>query len=145
MPSTVNSDKIGKSAKQIHAGIQNVTCTAEITATASGTETINLLPIPRGARIHDVLVTLDSSGGGTGAESVIVQSSGAGKTYLSATWAACAVGARAGNTANVHAALAYVYTASDTLILQTTGAVGTGTASMTFNVSVNYSVEEDQT
>lgn len=145
MPSTVNSDKIGKPAKQIHAGVQNVSCQAEITATASGTETINLIHIPRGARIHDIVVTADSDGGGTGGESVIVQSATAGKTYLSATWAACAVGARAGNSTGLNAALNYVYTASDTLILQTRNAVGTGTASMTFNVSVSYSVEEDQT
>ena len=145
MASTQNSDKIGQPAKQIHAGINYIVARGSLTATASGTDTINLIHLPRGAKIQDIFVTTDVTDSGTGGESIVIKSSGAERTYMSATLAQCAVGARMGATVSMHAALGYVYTASDTLILQTgASAVGTGTASISFKVAVSYTVEDDQ-
>jgi hypothetical protein len=125
-----------EAVKVTHVGLVSKTIDYTLSETASGSTTINMMRMPGGARIQELILNANCDGIGTGAETVAVYDS-LGNTYIKTTTFAASL--RMNDPSGQNARL----TGSANLILQLCNCVGTGTATMQFAMTTMYLGEDD--
>lgn len=132
-----SSDITSKEAVKVnHAGLTSRTVKHTLKETASGSTTINMMRMPGGARIQELILNANCDGIGTGAETVAVYDS-LGNSYIKTTTFAASL--RMNDSGGQDTRL----TSSANLILQLCDCVGTGTATMQFAMTTQYLGEDD--
>lgn len=143
MASTFNSPDVTSNSapKAIHAGVNAVQVQYTLDQTASGAYTLNMYPLPGGARVFDVKVGYTSPiEAGANTNGLVTVKDSEGNVYIQSASAANSVVL----TYNpLVSGLASQLSASANLQIGLTGFGGTGTASTTFTVTLLYTTDED--
>lgn len=123
----------------IQAGVNWNFATYTMTETASGSNSIAMVPLPGGGRVVDCYVMQDNTSFGTGGELLCVKDT-LGNVYIQS--AAISTAFHAFNPA--YSAINARLTASANLLISLSQFVKTGTASVTFSIGVGYLSDQDK-
>ena len=143
MASTFNASAVTSttSPKQVHAGVNYVVSSYTLAQTASGSYTLNMYPLPGGARVVDVTVAYSSPiEGGAGTNGLISIRDSEGNTYAAS--ASAANGIRVSYAPDL-ASLGVKLSASANLQISLSAFGGTGTSQTAFTLTASYTADEE--
>lgn len=133
----VASSVTGGVVPAVHVGLNNLVATYTLGETASGSVTIAICRLPAGAKIVDSFLATNHGNLGTGAEQIRLYDS-LGNTHMET--------ANISNRTNAYkptfASQGIRLTGSANILLQLCAAVGTGTSSTQFSLSLTYKTQD---